>query len=107
MRKLKYTLTAEDGSKLWSAKRDGWQVSGYGRLSLRTLGVEYHSMPVAGETGAKLGVATCRVCGGKIEAAASRFMVMGDPGDGGGWTMQKWYVHAEPCVALSPISEVK
>lgn len=94
-RKLKYMLTAQDGRQLWAAKRDGWQVSGYGRLSERTLGVEFHSMLTTPESA--LGVATCRVCAGKIEAAAPRFMVMGNPGDNS-WTMQKWYVHAEPCV---------
>lgn len=97
-RPLKYMLMPEDGRALWEAHRDGWEVKvRFHRFSHRVNGVEFHSMLGSSQTGAKLGVATCRVCGKKIEAAAPRFMLLGDPGDNT-WTTQKWYVHAEPCV---------
>lgn len=95
-RSLKHMLTIEDGRLLWNAKRDGWQVSHRSRLSRRNVGVEFHDEN-AGQTGARLGAATCRVCGGKIAAGAARFVVLGDPSDNA-WTMQRWYVHANPCV---------
>lgn len=99
-RSLKHMLTVADGYALWNAARDGWQVTGYGKLSHRSLGVEYHAADTAAATGARLGNGTCRVCGERLEVGAPRFMVLGDPGDNA-WTMQKWYVHATPCVAQS------
>lgn len=95
-RQLKYRLTVADGEALWAAPRDGWQVKTRHHFSQNIATEEFHSCETSRT--AKLGRATCRVCGGRIEKGEPRFMLVGDPHDNM-WTAQYWYVHATRCVA--------
>lgn len=98
MRQLKHRLTVADGEALWAAPRDGWQIQTRHTFSQNIIAEEYHDATT--NPLARLGRATCRVCGGVIEKGAPRFMVVGDPRDNG-WTAEYWYVHATRCVGVS------